>query len=44
VGADGSEYHLVAMRFDVCGDDWCYMVDEKADEIEPWEGKYSRMI
>ena len=44
MGTDGSEYHLVAMRCDVCGDDWRHAVDEEADEIEPWQGKYCRVV
>lgn len=44
MGADGGEYHLVAMRCDVCDDDWRHVVDEEADKIEPGEGEHCRMI
>ena len=44
MGADGGEYYLVAVRFDVCGDDWRYVVDEETDEIRSHSGEYREVV
>ena len=35
---------VLAVRFDVCGDDWCHVVDEETDETRSHSGEHRGLV